>query len=313
MSTVADADATAERARVRGTAAAVVATTVWASAAVIGKAIDAPVLVLLAWRHLFATVALLAFARLRGHRFTRVDLVRSAPGGLLFAVHVTLFFAALQHTSVAVVVIIYALAPLLVIPLAAWGFGERPPPVVWLLALVSVGGVAMVVSGGSGADDRAPLGIALSVLNVFGWVAFSLASKHARTRAVPTLTWMLAAHLGAFSLTLVGALVHGDPLGAVEGADWVRIVALGLLPGLLGHALMTWAYHSIDLSLASVIAVGEPVLSALGAAVFLGEHLEARQFAGIVVVCVAVALVALVSARRTPPLASGVQPRRTRQ
>jgi drug/metabolite transporter (DMT)-like permease len=40
-----------------------------------------------------------------------------------------------------------------------------------------------------------------------------------------------------------------------------------------------------------VIAVGEPVLGALGAALFLGEALRATQMVGVVVVCLAVALV----------------------
>lgn len=288
--------------RAAGTTAAVLATMVWASAAVIGKAVDAPVPVMLAWRHLFAVVALLVFARFRHHRFTRADLRTSAIAAPLFALHVWLFFAALQHTSVAVVVVIYALAPLLVIPLATWRFGERPAPIVWVLALVSVVGVALVVAdSSSGGGDRA-LGLVLSVCNVFGWVAFTVTSKQARERHVPTLTWMLAAHVGACGFNLLASLVSRESLVDVHGVDWVRIVALGLLPGLLGHATMIWAYRSIDVSLASIIAVGEPVLSAVGAAIFLGEPLAAVQVVGIVIVCVAIALVALTATRPRLPL-----------
>jgi drug/metabolite transporter (DMT)-like permease len=298
MSTGTHTTATTGSARL-GIAAAVTATVFWASAAVLGKAIEAPTLVMLTWREVFAVTALLAFAAARGHRFRRADLLASAPAMPLFAVHVTLFFAAVELTSVAIVVLIYALAPLILIPLGAWRFGERPAPVVWLLALVTLGGIALVVTSGESHGSNPRLGVLISILNVFGWVAFSFGSKGARARGVPTLTWLLAANVGALVFTFVGCLLHGDSLGAVSGADWPRIVALGLIPGLVGHGLMIWAYRSVDVSLTSVIAVGEPVLSAAGAALFLGERLRVSQVVGIVIVCGAVAGVAYLGGRST--------------
>lgn len=289
--------------RALGTAAAVAATTVWASAAVIGKAVDAPVTVMLAWRHLVAVVAIVVLALAGGHRFSRAGLRASAPAAVLFAAHTWLFFAAVRHASVAIVVIIYALAPVLVIPLANRRFGERPAPIVWVLALVSLGGVALVVGGATDGGGRSTFGLVLSVCNVLGWVAFTMASKQARERGVPTMTWLLVAHTGACICTFAASLATGASLLDVHGVDWVRIAALGLLPGLVGHAAMIWAYRSIDVSLASLIAVGEPVLSALGAAVFLDESLTARQLAGIMIVCAAIALVALRAARPSVPRA----------
>jgi drug/metabolite transporter (DMT)-like permease len=281
-----------------GVAAAVVATLLWASAAVLGKAIDAPTFVMLAWRELIAVVALVSFAGVRGHRYTPADLRASAPATVLFALHVTVFFTSLQLTSVAIVVLIYALAPMLLMPLAAWQFGERPAPIVWVLALASVGGIALVVGHSDDHGSNPTLGVLVSIGNVLAWVVFTFASKRARSRSVPTLTWLTAANLGALVVATAGALLSGESLGNVHGADWIRIVTLALVPGLIGHGLMIWSYRTIDVSLASVIAVGEPVLGAAAAALFLGESLHALQVVGIVVVCSAVALVVLSSTRR---------------
>ncbi len=284
--------------RAAGVLAAVVATLFWASAAVLGKSIDAPTFVMLAWRQLIAVSALLIFARARGHRFLSADLRASAPATVLFAVHVTVFFTSLHLTSVAIVVLIYALAPMLIMPLAAWQFGERPLPVVWFLALVSVAGVALVVGNGKDYGSNPTLGVLVSVGNVLAWVAFTFASKRARSRSVPTLTWLLAANVGALVVTFSCALVGGESLADVHGADWIRIATLALVPGLVGHALMIWSYRTIDVSLASVIAIGEPVLGAGAAAIFLGESLQSLQILGIGVVCSSVALVVVASTRR---------------
>lgn len=284
--------------RAAGVGAAVAATLFWASAAVLGKSINAPTFVMLAWRQLIAVAALLVFARVRGHRFAPADIRASAPATVLFAVHVIVFFTSLQLTSVAVVVLIYALAPMLIMPLAAWQFGERPLPIVWLLALASLGGVALVVGNGNDYGSNPTLGVLVSIGNVVAWVAFTFASKRARTRSVPTLTWLAAANIGALVITFSCALISGESLVDIDGADWVRIAALALVPGLLGHALMIWSYRTIDVSLASVIAIGEPVLGTGAAAIFLGESLQSLQILGIGVVCSSVALAVVASTRR---------------
>ena len=282
---------------VAGVGAAVVATMFWASAAVLGKSIKAPTLVMLTWREIFAVSALGAFAVARRHRFTAADLRASAPAVVLFAIHVIIFFASLQLTSVAIVVLIYALAPMLIMPLAAWQFGERPAPIVWALALVSVGGIALVVGNSDDHGSNPRLGVLISIFNVVAWVAFTFASKRVRSNGVPTLTWLMVANIGALMFSALGTVVTGQSFGAMHNSDWWRVVALALIPGLTGHALMVWAYRSIDVSLASVIAVGEPVLGTAGAAIFLGESLRAAQVGGIAVVCAAVTLVVLAGTR----------------
>ena len=84
------------------------------------------------------------------------------------------------------------------------------------------------------------------------------------------------------------------------------------MPGLVGHALMVWAYRSIDVSLASVIAIGEPVLGTAGAALFLRESLRPLQVVGVVVVCAAVGVVVLVGSRTRAPTRMRPEPKISR-
>jgi len=73
----------------------------------------------------------------------------------------------------------------------------------------------------------------------------------------------------------------------------------------LGHGLNTWALGHVDVGLASVIGLGEPVLAALGAALFLSEPLGPVQVTGIAIVIAAVAVVVV---RTTKPIPVPLNP-----
>lgn len=274
-----------------GLAAACIGTVFWGSAAVLGKAVDAHAFVMLTWRQLIAIAALGGFIVATRHRVTVEQLRRSWYAAAFFGLHLIGFFQAARYTSVAIVVLIYALAPVLIIPLAALRMGERPTKAMVVLAVVAVAGVSLVVLGDTGERGSRPLlGFLMSVGNLVLWVWWNLRLKRARMAGVDPLAWLLAANIGGFIVVLIAALVAGQDITAVETGDWWRIAALAVGSGLLGHGLNTWALRHIPVGLASIIGLGEPVLSALGAALFLSESLRWPQSLGIAIVIAAVAL-----------------------
>jgi drug/metabolite transporter (DMT)-like permease len=292
-------DSRARRDRALGLAAVCVGTALWGSAAPLGKSVDAPPLVLLVWRQLIALAVLTLFLCARRQRLRRADIRASRFAALMFGVHLIGFFGAARLTSVAVVLLIYALAPVLIIPIAALLLHERPARAVVALGAVAIVGVALVVTTGSPRGSNPTLGLLVSIGNLLLWVLWSLVIKGARTRRVDTATWMLCANVGALVVVTTAAFLAGEDLGAIDGADWLRVAALAIGPGLIGHGLNTWALGHVDVGLASVIGLGEPVLAALGAALFLSEPLGAVQIAGIAIV---IGAVAVVVARSTQPV-----------
>ena len=295
-----DPPRTTRRQRALGLAAVCTGTVLWGSAAPLGKSIDAPPVVLLVWRQIIALTVLVLFLVVRRRPLRRGDIRASRYAALMFGVHLIGFFGAARLTSVAVVLLIYALAPVLIIPIAALLLHERPTRAVVVLGVVAIVGVALVVTSGSSQGSNPTLGLVVSIGNLFLWVVWSLVIKGARMGRVDTATWMLCANVGAFVVVLAVALAMGEDLGAIHGFDWLRVIALAVGPGLVGHALNTWALGHVDVGLASVIGLGEPVLAALGAAIFLSEPLGAVQITGIAIVIAAVALVVARSTRAVP-------------
>jgi probable blue pigment (indigoidine) exporter len=288
------------RERALGLAAVCAGTVLWGSAAPLGKAVDAPPLVLLVWRQVIALTVLALFMVVRRRPLRRADVRASRFAALMFGVHLIGFFGAARLTSVAVVLLIYALAPVLIIPIAALLLHERPTRTIIGLGAVAIVGVALVVTTGSSHGSNPALGLVVSIGNLALWVVWSLTIKGARTRRVDTATWMLCANAGALVLVFAVALIVGEDLHAVHGSDWLRVGALAIGPGLIGHGLNTWALGHVDVGLASVIGLGEPVLAALGAAMFLGEPLGPIQVAGIAIVIAAVAIVVVRSTHAVP-------------
>jgi drug/metabolite transporter (DMT)-like permease len=66
-----------------------------------------------------------------------------------------------------------------------------------------------------------------------------------------------------------------------------------VLSGLVGHGLMTWAQRHIDITLASLLMLGGPVISACGAWVVFSQDLSAVQIAGALVVLTALGAIVL--------------------
>jgi drug/metabolite transporter (DMT)-like permease len=83
------------------------------------------------------------------------------------------------------------------------------------------------------------------------------------------------------------------------GHGWGWIVLLALLPGFLGHGLLTWAQPYVDLSVSSILLQGEPVGAALAGVLFLGESIGVVQALGMVLAAVSLTFLARRSTR--PP------------
>ncbi len=71
-------------------------------------------------------------------------------------------------------------------------------------------------------------------------------------------------------------------------------------PGLVGHGLMTWAQRHLDLTVASLLTLASPVISATGAWLIYSEHLRPMQ--GVFATVVLLALAAIVVDARASTL-----------
>jgi drug/metabolite transporter (DMT)-like permease len=275
--------------RPAGTAAVVAAVAAWGFGPIFVKLIDLPGLTLVfyrAWLGLAVMLVVMVVARRR----TTWPAIRTAVGaGFIFGVNIAFFFTALKHTSVADASLITALTPVLILMVAGPLFGERLRRRDVVVTAVVVGGVALVVLGSSGKPHWSLFGDLLAVGALLSWTAYFIVSKKARA-TIGALEYQTGVMLGAGLVVTPVALLAGS-VPVPRGDDLFWLALFVLLPGALGHVLMSWAHRYVDVSVSSLIVVAQPVVSTVAAVAVLDESLNALQVAGVLVALAGIATV----------------------
>lgn len=275
--------------RLAGLGAATAAVIAWGIGPVLVKFIDLPGLAVAFDRLLLGTFVWVGALYLRGGRLSRGALRACVPGGAAFGLNIVLFFIAVKRTTVTDATVIGALQPALVLMLVGPMFAERVTPKDLAWSTLALGGVVTVVAGAGRASNGDVGGDLLAVGALLAWAAYFVASKQAR-RHLGALEYQAGLGIVAFLVVAPLALaVRVDPVpGDPEILVWLVIIVLG--PG-GGHLLMNWAHAHLRLSVASLLTLASPVISALGAAVALDEPLLGVQVVGMAVVVGALAVV----------------------
>ncbi len=223
-----------------------------------------------------------------------VELIkRAVPTGLLFGVSMVFGFLAYRATSIANATLIPSLTPAVILLLATRLFGEHHTRRQVVLACLAFVGVFTVVLGGGSGGSGTLLGDLYSVANLAAWTVYLIKAKQIRNEGVHS--WALIATIFTTAAVVVTpvSLTLSNDLGASKPMDFFWYTATALLPGLVGHGLMTWAQRYVEISVSSVLTLGNAPLSMVGAWIFFDESLTMVQMLGVVAVLTALALIAL--------------------
>jgi drug/metabolite transporter (DMT)-like permease len=268
----------------RGRASAATAVCFWSVGNVIVAGFDLPGLQIGFWRLLLGAVVYGTFLYAGGRRITWATVRLVALPAVTIAMEIALFFVALQHTSLANATTIGALQPILLMAVASRRYREQVTGWLVGIALVAVGGVALVMFGAGGGSGGHLRGDLLAAVSTFFFAAYFVFVKDVRH------------HLDTFTLQTtsmaIGALVL-LPLAAIDSgrlvppfpswSQWGWLALLLAVPG-TGHYLMNWAHLHVSLTLTGFMTLAIPVLSAAGGWLVLDQRLTAVQVIGMVVV-----------------------------
>ena len=281
----------------RGRLYVALAAIAWSSAGILQRELSVDTPTQLAGRALFAVLGLLAYTAVaeRGaiiHAFRAIGR-----GGLaiaaLMAISSGSFFIALNHASVASILFMQALAPILA---AALGMllGESVSRRTWLAMAVAIGGVALMV-GGPGRPSL--LGFLLSVLMTVSFAATLVITRHQRQVSMAPATCL--SQVVVFLL----AVPFSSP-GSAGGWNLPLLAALGIGQIGLGLVFLTIGGRLIPAAEVALITLLEVVLGPLWVWIFLSEQPGVTTLVGGVIVLGAVALQATASGDETSPPAA---------
>jgi len=282
--TLATAPIDAHAARRRGQIFVALAALAWSSAGVLQRELSVNTATQVAGRALVAAVALLAFVWFSNRRKTfaafasigRAELAVAA----CTAVASASFIIALNHTTVANVLFMQAVAPIAAALIAWSALHESVSRRTAAAMIVALGGVALMVGGPGNSPG---LGVALSALMTIAFALSVVITRHRRDISMgPAICLSQLLVLAAF-----GPLANPGKVGA---RDLLLILALGIGQMGLGLAFLTVGARLIPAAEVALITLLEVVLGPLWVWLVLSEQPSRATLLGGSVVIAAVAL-----------------------
>ncbi len=267
----------------RGRAMVALAAVAWSTAGILQRELSVGVGTQLAGRALFAVLGLLTYVAVAEQGAVLRAFRAVGRGGLaiaaLMAVSSGSFIVALNHSSVANVLFMQALAPILAAVLGTV-LGEPVSRRTWLAMVVALAGVGLMV-GGPGHPSLS--GVALSLLMTAAFAGTLVITRHRRDVSMAPATCLSQV------LVLVGAAPFARP-GDVGSHDIGLLAALGIGQIGLGLVFLTIGGRLIPAAEVALITLLEVVLGPLWVWIFLSEQPSAATLAGGTIVLAAVAI-----------------------
>lgn len=222
-------------------------------------------------------------------RFERVDAVWDLStlawlviDGVCDGINIVTFFAAMQHTTVALAVLAHYLAPLIVAVSAPWAGGTRIAG-ARRAALAGLMGLAIVLAPWRAAEwsSETLLGVGLGVVSAFGYAGNVLATKRlvGRIGAARTQGWhAVIAALVLLPFAFMTDMTSVTPIG-------IGIVAAGaVLLGGVSSMMFARGVHIVGATTASMLTYLEPVVAVTVGVVVWNEAFAPSSLVGAVII-----------------------------
>jgi drug/metabolite transporter (DMT)-like permease len=230
------------------------------------------------------------FAQVRRAGFPAVvaglSLVAAYSGGIY----------AIQNTSVANAMLLFATAPFMAAVLGWIVLREPVSSATWVAIAAAIGGIAIMVADKSG--SVALRGSLAALGSAFGFAVFTVALRWGRTGEM--LPAVFLSGLFAIGITLV--ICFGLGLSIVLSPnDGGIAMGMGVFQVGAGLILYTLGSRILPAAELALLSLAEVLLGPLWVWLFLGETASANTLVGGVVLLAAIAGNALSGKRRKPP------------
>lgn len=262
------------------------------------------------WEHLIAVLVLIPWlpAAWRAWRAAspRDRFALLGVGAGASAVATTLFTESLRLGDPITPLVLQKLQPLVAISAAAALLGERLRPGYWMYAVPALVGAWLMAFADPlhvhlTAAVSALLAVGAAVLWGLGTVLGRLVVAGGMAgRDVTVLRFAIGLPAAAVVLWLTGGS------GAVHGGQLAVLVALALIPGLLGLVLYYLGLRDTPASRATLAELAFPVTATVLGVALLGGSLSLTQWFGLLVVAVSITALGLRERTRRPVVHAAV-------
>jgi len=199
--------------------------------------------------------------------------------GVLFACDIALWNTSIMLSKASISTLLANLAPVWV------GLGmllflrERPGTLFWPGTLIAMLGVALVIGLEELMRFEFSTGNTLAIAASLFYGAYLLTVRRGRT-TLDTLSFTTISMIASTVVLGILSLFTNTPLAGFSPTTWWALIALGLVPQVIGWLTINHALGHINPTLASVSLLFQTVLTALFSVPVLGEFLTTTELIG---------------------------------
>lgn len=244
-------------------------------------------IVIAAIRLLIASLVLVPWAVIKYRNefiaLSMKNIGRGALSGLFLALHFGCWITSLEYTSVASSVVLVTTTPLWVALFSPLVLKESIRRYVIIgLAVSMTGGVivglghACEFTGGrlicheQILGGNAMLGNFLALIGAWMAAGYMMMGRQLRKK-LNTISYTAFVYGVAALILLVVTLLRAEPVFSYEPKTYLWLLALGIIPQLLGHSLFNYSLKYLSAAYVSLTLLGEPIGTIILALIFLKE------------------------------------------
>lgn len=252
---------------------------------------DAPSLVIAAVRLSLASLILVpATFRSASHRaqlknMDRGDWALAILSGTFLSIHFASWFISLEYTALVASVVLVSTGPLWVALLSPIFLKELPSRWVWIgMTLALIGGIIVGLSDTCTVSEfslacpplsdlmagSAFFGNFLALTGAITVAGYMMIGRRLRAKIDLVPYVFIIYGVAAIDLIIYMLLAGQTPFG-YPSITYLWMLALALVPQLIGHSTYNWALRYLPASMVSVTTLAEPLGAAILAFIFLRE------------------------------------------
>ncbi len=202
-----------------------------------------------------------------------------AIGGLFFALDLAFYNTSIQKTSAANSTLLGNNTPLFVGLISWLVFRKRPRASFWIGLALAVCGSGVILGADLTEHARFGLGDVMALAAAACFAVYLLATEELRSH-MKTLEFLRLATLSSTVSMYLITLALRVPLGVPDRRSTLALLGLGLVSQLGGYLALTYALGHLPATVTSLSLLSQGPLTAMLAAVLLGEPLTAPLLAG---------------------------------
>lgn len=217
-------------------------------------------------------------------RFTKEEVFAAIAAGILFALHFTLWFESLKHTTIASSTVLVDTDVIF----AAIGFcifmhGRIPKKGIIAIGVTVCGGVITALAGG-GEGTSSFFGNMLALSAAVLIAGYTLIGRYARSRNISTTAYTLITYSSCLVTLLMLDFATGTPITGYGIKEILIGLGLAVFCNLLGHSIVSWSLKYLTPAYVSAVKLCEPVFSTILGVLIFREIPNAMQVLGAAII-----------------------------